>query len=226
MKILLVEDDESMCKFVASSLEQEGHSVDRLGNGRDALAAVMDPIYDVLIVDRMLPGLDGLALVRAMRAAATSTPVIFLTALGGLNDRVEGLKAGADDYLVKPFAFSELSARVGALGRRAPLRDGSASVLRVADVEIDLISRSVKRNGITVGLLRREFQVLELLMRNAGRVVTRTMLLEKVWDFHHDPETSVVETHVSRLRAKIDKPFATQLIQTVRGLGYSLDAPG
>ena len=170
----------------------------------------------------MLPGLDGLKLVRTLRGAGSKVPVLFLTSLGGVDDRVEGLDAGGDDYIVKPFSFAELLARVNALARRPPMRD-EQTMLKAGDLELNLISRSVKRAGAVIELQPREFKLLEVLMRNKGRVVTRTMLLERVWDFHFDPKTSVVETHVSRLRAKIDKPFATELIHTVRGSGYSLD---
>jgi two-component system OmpR family response regulator len=172
----------------------------------------------------MLPGLDGLSLVKAIRAAAIDTPVLFLTSIAGVDDRVEGLDAGADDYLVKPFAFSELLARVHALGRRPPAQI-EVTKLRVHDLEMDLIRRRVERQGIEIELQPKEFELLEVLMRNEGRVVTRTMLLERVWDFHFDPKTSVVETHISRLRSKIDKPFGVALLHTLRNVGYSLHAP-
>ena len=177
-----------------------------------------------VVVDRMLPGMDGMAIVKAMRAAGNQTPVIFLTSVSGVDDRVEGLEAGADDYLVKPFAFSELSARVSALTRRPSLQV-EQTVLRVHDLEMDLVRRRVKRAGTTIELLPKEFTLLEALMRAEGRVLTRTMLLEKVWDFHFDPETSVLETHVSRLRGKIDRPFDIPLLHTVRNTGYTLHAP-
>jgi two-component system OmpR family response regulator len=176
------------------------------------------------VVDRMLPGLDGLSLVKALRAAGTRTPVLFLTAVGGVDDRVEGLEAGGDDYLVKPFAFSELLARANALSRRPPVQD-QKTVLRVADLELDLVKRRVTRQGQLLDLQPREFLLLEILMRNEGRVLTRTMLLERVWDLHFDPKTSVVETHISRLRSKIDRPFGSALLHTVRNTGYSLHAP-
>ena len=178
----------------------------------------------MLVVDRMLPGLDGLSLVRALRAANVMTPVLFLTSVAGVDDRVEGLDAGADDYLVKPFAFSELLARVNALGRRPPVQ-GEVTKLQVHDLELDLLRRRATRQGQSIDLQPKEFELLEFLMRNEGRVVTRTMLLERVWGFHFDPKTSVVETHISRLRAKIDKPFDTPLLHTVRNTGYSLHAP-
>lgn len=177
-----------------------------------------------MIVDRMLPGLDGLSLVRALRAAGKKTPAIFLTSIGGLDDRVEGLEAGGDDYLVKPFAFSELAARVSALARR-PTMQQEPTVLKVHDLVVDLLSRRVTRAGQEIDLQPKEFSLLETLMRNEGRVLTRTMLLERVWDYHFDPQTSVVETHISRLRSKIDKPFDTALLHTVRSTGYSIHAP-
>jgi two-component system OmpR family response regulator len=192
-------------------------------DGREALSAATFGPYDVIVADRMIPKLDGLSLVKAIRAAGVMTPVIFLTALGGIDDRVEGLESGADDYLIKPFAFSELLARVNALGRR-PAQVEQRSALRVADLEMDLVKRRVSRQGKVIELQPREFSLLEVLMRGEGRVITRTMLLERVWDFHFDPKTTVVETHISRLRAKIDKPFETPLLHTVRNSGYSLHA--
>lgn len=224
MRILIVEDDEKTSSYVARGLTEAGHVADRLSDGRDALAQAGGEPYDVLVVDRMLPGLDGLSLVRALRAAKVLTPVLFLTAVSGVDDRVDGLEAGADDYMVKPFAFSELLARVNALLRRPPVQ-AETTRLRVADLELDLIRRTAKRAGQVIDLQPREFRLLEVLMRNEGRVVTRTMLLERVWDFHFDPKTSVVETHVSRLRAKLDKPFDMPLLHTVRNVGYSLHAP-
>jgi two-component system OmpR family response regulator len=170
----------------------------------------------------MLPGLDGLGMVKTLRATGSKVPILMLTSLGGVDDRVDGLEAGADDYVVKPFAFSELQARVNALARRPPMRSEEA-VLRAGDLEMDLISRLVKRAGQPIDLQPREFRLLEVLLRNKGRIVTRTMLLERVWDFHFDPKTSVVETHISRLRAKVDKPFESELIQTVRGTGYTIN---
>ncbi|MGB8623489.1 MAG: response regulator transcription factor [Paracoccaceae bacterium] len=224
MKILLAEDDRRTAAYLRQGLESEGHSVDPVENGRDALVrATMQP-YDLVIVDRMMPELDGLSLVKALRAANVKAAVIFLTAMDGVDDRVEGLRAGADDYLVKPFAFAELSARLQALSRRPALQSGDATVLEVGDLRMDLVRRVVTRAGVEIDLQPREFRLLEHLMRNAGRVQTRTMLLEAVWDFHFDPNTSVVETHVSRLRAKIDKPFDTPLLHTVRGAGYTLKA--
>ncbi len=223
MRILLIEDDASTSAFVTRGLSESGHVCDALADGSDGLFVALREPYDVAIVDRKLPGLDGLSLVRALRAAGNRMPVIFLTAIGGVDDRVEGLRAGADDYLTKPFAFAELMARIEAIGRR-PATEHRNAVLRVADLELDLLRRTCHRSGREIRLLPKEFLLLEALMRAEGRVVTRTMLLEQVWDFHFDPQTSVVETHVSRLRAKIDKPFATALVHTVKSFGYSLHA--
>jgi len=223
MKILLAEDDQEMAAYVRKALTEEGHSVDHLANGRDALARATMQDYDLFIVDRMMPGLDGLSLVKALRASKVDAPVIFLTALNGIDDRVDGLRAGADDYLVKPFAIAELSARIQALARRPGLRN-EETVLQVGDLKMDLLNRTVTRAGAMIDLQPREFQLLETLMRRAGRVQTRTMLLEAVWDFHFDPNTSVVETHISRLRSKIDKPFDVPLLHTIRGAGYMMRA--
>lgn len=224
MRLLLIEDDDRTSDYVARGMGEAGHLCDVVPDGQDGLFQAMHEQYDVLIVDRMVPGLDGLSLVRSLRAAGTKTPILFLTSVGGIDDRVEGLDAGGDDYLVKPFAFSELLARVNALLRRPPAV-AERTVLEVADLKMDLLRRAVVRAGQEIGLQPREFTLLEVLMRNEGRVVTRTMLLERVWDFHFDPKTSVVETHISRLRAKIDRPFETQLLHTVRNTGYSLHAP-
>jgi len=221
MRILVIEDDESTAAHVAKSLRQHGHVVDQAADGRDGLFLAAGEPYDVLIVDRMLPGLDGLALVKTIRGAGVRTPVLFLTTLGGIDDRVEGLEAGGDDYLVKPFAFAELNARINALARRPPPAENHDR-LRVADLEVDLAKRNVSRGGKRIDLQPQEFKLLEYLMRHAGRVVTRTMLLENVWEFHFDPQTTVVETHISRLRGKIDRNFSPPLIHTVRGAGYCL----
>ena len=224
MRVLVVEDDERTASYVAKGLLQAGHVTDVAANGREALAFATQESFDLLIVDRMLPGLDGLSLVKALRATGARMPILFLTAIGGVDDRVEGLEVGADDYLVKPFAFSELLARVNALLRRPPVQT-EKTVLKVADLELDLLRRTARRGNRPIELQPREFTLLEVLMRNEGRVVTRTMLLERVWDFQFDPKTSVVDTHISRLRAKIDKPFAQPLLHTVRNVGYSLHAP-
>jgi two-component system OmpR family response regulator len=223
MRILVIEDDRETSTYIANGLIEEGHAVHCFADGRDGLLQATAEDYDVLIVDRMLPGLDGLSLVRTLRGAGRQVPVIFLTSLGGVDDRVTGLEAGGDDYISKPFAFSELLARIHAIARRPPLR-GEETVLTVGDLQMDLIKRSVTRRGERIDLQPREFRLLEVLMRNKGRVLTRTMLLERVWDFHFDPKTSVVETHISRLRTKVDKPFDSELIQTVRGTGYRIYA--
>ena len=223
MKILLVEDDRQIADYVAKGLREKGHVVDRADNGRDGLYLATGERYEVMIVDRMLPHMDGLSLVKAARSSGVKTPALFLTTMGGVDDRVAGLEAGADDYLVKPFVFAELLARVGALARRPPIVETTS--LRVGDLEIDLLGRSVTRAGKRIELLAQEFKILEYLMRHAGEIVTRTMLLEKVWDFHFDPKTNIVETHISRLRAKIDKGFDKPLLHTVRGAGYVIRAP-
>lgn len=226
MRIIVIEDDVKTANFIAKGLTESGHVCDVFHDGQDGLfhATHDRDNYDVMIVDRMLPGLDGLSIVRAARAAKVRTPVIFLTAMGGVDDRVEGLEAGGDDYLVKPFAFSELLARLNALSRRPPVQE-QQTVLKVVDLELDLVRRQARRGGQNIELQPREFLLLEVLMRAEGRVLTRTMLLEKVWDLHFDPQTSVVETHISRLRAKIDKPFEVPLLHTVRNTGYSIHAP-
>lgn len=224
MKILLVEDDADTVDYVANGLKEHGHVVDRAVDGREGLFLGASGPYDLLIVDRMLPGLDGLALVKTLRGADVGTPVLFLTTMSGVSDRVAGLDAGGDDYLVKPFAFAELVARVNALVRRPPLAVGT-SVLRLADLEMDLTRRTVTRAGLTIELQPREFQLLEYLLRHAERIVTRSMLLEHVWEFHFEPKTSIVETHISRLRSKIGRPGEPELIHTVRGAGYSMYAP-
>jgi two-component system OmpR family response regulator len=225
VRILLVEDDAETATYVARGLEEAGHVVDRAADGQDGLFLATGGGHDVMVVDRMLPKLDGLSMVRAVRAAGVATPAIFLTARAGLGDRIEGLEAGGDDYLAKPFAFTELLARINALARRPPLQQ-EITVLRVGELEMDLIRRSVTRAGKRIELQPREFRLLEFLMRREGQVVTRTMLLEGVWDFHFDPKTSVVETHVSRLRGKIDKGFERELLHTVRGAGYVIRADG
>jgi two-component system OmpR family response regulator len=223
MKILVIEDDKTTGAYIADGLRQEGHVVDLIDNGADGLVQATVGPYDVIVIDRMLPGLDGLSVVKTLRGARNLSPVLLLTALGGVNDRIEGLNAGADDYLVKPFAFGELSARINALGRRPQMSDAPV-ILRARDLEMDLLTRKVTRAGQTIDLLPREFALLEHLLRRKGRVQTRTMLLESVWDIHFDPQTNVVETHISRLRAKVDKPFDKELITTVRGAGYRIDA--
>jgi two-component system, OmpR family, response regulator len=224
MKILLIEDDQTTADYVAKGLRQHGHVIDFAQTGRDGLLLAAGEAYDVMIVDRMLPGLDGLSIVKTIRGAGVKTPVLFLTTLGGIDDRVASLEAGGDDYLVKPFAFAELLARVNALARRPPPADVQTSLI-VADLQLDLLKRSVTRGGKRIALQPQEFKLLEYLMRHANHVVTRTMLLESVWDFHFDPQTTVVETHISRLRSKIDAGFDKPLIHTVRGSGYCLREP-
>ena len=228
MRILLIEDDPETSRFIRKGLEEAGHILDHAGDGKQGLLLALDAEHDAVVVDRMLPGLDGLSIVRSMRAADRNTPVLVLSALGEVDDRVEGLRAGGDDYLVKPFAFAELSARLEALVRRRDAGTGAAGPvtrLIVADLEMDLLARSVKRAGRAIELKPREFRLLEYLMRHAGQVVTRTMLLEAVWDYHFDPQTNVIDVHVSRLRRKINRDAGVPLIHTVRGAGYVIRAP-
>ena len=221
MRVLLVEDDRQVVSFLLKALREVGAVVDHAADGREGLFLAAGEKYDVLIIDRMLPKLDGLAIVRTLRASGNSTPVLILSALGEVDDRVEGLRAGGDDYLVKPFAFSELHARLEALVRRG-VGESLAATLRVADLEMELLPRQVTRAGQSIQLQPREFRLLEYLMRHAGQVVTRTMLLESVWDYHFDPQTNVIDVHISRLRAKIDRDFPEPLLHTVRGAGYRL----
>ena len=224
MRILVIEDDKDVASFIRNGLTQAGCNVDHAANGKDGLFLATTEKYDALVVDRMLPGVDGLTVIRTLRASANSTPVLILSALGEVDDRVKGLKAGGDDYLVKPFAFSELLARLEALARRAKSgNDGAPTTLRAGDLEMDLLRREVRRADKPIDLQPREFQLLEFLLRHAGQVVTRTMLLEGVWDYHFDPQTNVIDVHISRLRAKIDKGFDRPLLHTVRGAGYRLD---
>jgi len=225
MRVLVVEDDAETAAYVARGLKEQGHGVEVAGDGRDGLFLGLDQTFDVIVMDRMTPGMDGLSVVKSLRAGGVVTPVLFLTALGGVGDRVEGLEAGADDYLVKPFSFSELNARINALGRRAPMREQTVSVLKLGALELNRLQRSARVGDKVLDLKPKEFQLLEYLMQNADRVVTRTMLLEHVWDFHFDPKTTIVETHISRIRAKLEAcgPEAPN-IHTVRGAGYMLDA--
>ena len=222
MRILVVEDDKDVAGFVVKGLKEAGHVVEHADNGRDGLFLAASENFDAIVLDRMLPGgVDGLRLLETLRAQNNQTPVLFLSAMAGVDDRVRGLKAGGDDYLTKPFAFAELLARVEGLSRRGR-GEGPATKLQTADLEMDLLSRTVKRAGQKIDLQPREFRLLEFLMRHAGQVVTRTMLLEGVWDYHFDPQTNVIDVHVSRLRQKVDKPFPTPLIHTVRNAGYML----
>ncbi len=225
MHLLVVEDDRDTREFIRNGLLQAGHSVDVAADGRDGLFAATTQQFDLIVLDRMLPALDGLTLLRTLRASGNRVPVLLLSALGEVDQRVAGLRAGADDYLVKPFAFSELEARIEVLMRRtAP--DGPATVLKLGDLELDIMTRAVRRGAVPIDLQPREFRLLEYLMRHAGQVVTRTMLLEHVWDYHFDPQTNVIDVHVSRLRGKIDRGFDTQLLHTVRGAGYRLALEG
>ncbi|MGZ9810727.1 response regulator [Pseudoroseicyclus sp. H15] len=224
MKILLAEDDAKIADYIVAGLSENGHSVDHISDGREALSYCLYNDCDLAILDRMLPGMDGLSVLKALRASSKTTPVLFLTALGQVEDRVEGLAAGGDDYLTKPFHFSELVARIDAIVRRRSEKQVEP-VLSVHDLTLDLLSRTARRGGTVIELHAKEFSILEILMRNAGRVVTRTLLLERVWNFNFEPNTTVVETHMSRLRAKVDKPFGTPLIHTVRNTGYSMHGP-
>ena len=221
MRILVIEDDRETASYMAKGLTESGHAVDVASSGSDGLLMAASTAYDALVVDRMLPGLDGLGVVQTLRATGNQTPVLFLSALGAVDDRVKGLRAGGDDYLVKPFAFSELLARLEALARR---RGGQAAQtrLKVGDLEMDLLTRKVTRQDRPIDLQPREFQLLETLMRHPGQVMTRTMLLEKVWNYSFDPQTNVIDVHISRLRHKIGKGFELPLIHTVRGAGYCL----
>jgi two-component system, OmpR family, response regulator len=224
MKILVIEDDAETAAFIAEDLKDRGHEARIAGNGREGLALAIAERFDAVVLDRMLPQLDGLSVIALMRSEGLSTPVLFLTNLSGIDDRVEGLAAGGDDYLVKPFAFEELLARLQALARR-PTLGSSPTVLTAGDLEMDLVARTVRRGGEAVELQPREFSLLEYLLRSDGRIVTRKMLLEQVWDFHFDPRTNIVETHISRLRTKIDRGRGEALIHTVRGAGYLLRVP-
>jgi two-component system OmpR family response regulator len=224
MKILIAEDDKTTSDFLRKGLIENGHTVDCVFDGREALTYCMYNQCDLVVLDRMMPGMDGLSVLKALRAAGNALPVIFLTAMADVDDRVDGLLAGGDDYLVKPFQFSELMARITALARR-PQSAEKVTRLKVHDLELDLLTRTATRAGIQIDLQAKEFALLEILMRNSGRIVTKTMLLEQVWDFNFDPRSTVVETHVSRLRAKIDKPFDVALLHTSRNSGYSLRAP-
>ncbi|MCK9541170.1 MAG: response regulator transcription factor [Novosphingobium sp.] len=226
MHILLVEDDEALAAHVAGGLRQSGHIVDHRADGREGLVQATCERYDVIILDRMLPNLDGLRILAALRASDDDTPVLVLSALAEVDERVRGLNAGGDDYLAKPFAFSELLARVEALGRRRSAAPEQATSLRLADLEIDLPGHTVKRGGKRIDLTAREFRILACLARNAGRVVTRAMLLEQVWDYNFDPQTNIIDQHISNLRQKIDRDHDVPLVQTVRGAGYVLRAEG
>jgi len=222
MKILLLEDDEATRTHLERVLGAAGHVVDTCTSGQDAIFLASTGDHGVLILDRMVPGLDGLGALKALRAMGVRTPALFLTAMNGVEDRVEGLEGGADDYLAKPFAASELLARVNALARRPPIVE-TQTVLTIEDLQLDRIKRTVTRGGMRIDMQAQELKLLEYLMLHAGEVVTRTMLLENVWSFHFDPRTNVIESHMSRLRGKVDRGFGKELIQTVRGAGYRID---
>ena len=221
---LVIEDDRETADYIQKGLTECGHVVDQAGDGKDGLLLADSTSYQVIVVDRMLPKVDGVTLTKTLRGNGNRTPILMLSALGEVEDRVKGLKAGADDYLVKPFAFSELQARIEALVRRTE-PESPDTVLNVGDLSMDLLKREVRRGEVKVDLQPREFRLLEYLMRHSGQVVTRTMLLEKVWDYHFDPQTNVIDVHVSRLRGKIDKEFEQPLLHTVRGAGYMLSEP-
>ena len=222
MRVLVIEDDLKAAGFITKGLQEAGYVVDHAEDGHQGLDLALSESYDAMIVDRMIPGPNGVAVVQSIREQDVDTPVLFLSALGDVGDRVEGLKAGGDDYLVKPFAMAELLARLEALMRRGKAQ-GETTHLSVGDLEMDILARKVTRQGKRVYLHPREFKLLEYLMRHAGQVVTRTMLLENVWEYHFDPQTNVIDVHISRLRQKIDKPFDTPVLQTVRGAGYKLE---
>jgi two-component system, OmpR family, response regulator len=221
MRILIVEDDANTADFILKGMRQAGYSLDHADNGKDGLFLALEYPFDAIVLDRMLPGLDGLTLLKTLRSAGNNTPVLFLSALGEVDDRVRGLHAGGDDYLVKPFSMSELQARLEALLRRGDIRIAETT-LRLGDLELDRMTRSARRGSRHIELQPREYQLLEYLMLHAGQVVTRTMLLEGVWEYHFDPQTNVIDVHISRLRAKIDKGEESPLLHTVRGAGYCL----
>jgi two-component system OmpR family response regulator len=223
MRILLIEDDPVLGAYIEKGLSESGHTVDPAQDGKIGLVLATSEDYDAMVIDRMLPGINGLTIVKSVRAADIHTPILILSALGEVDDRVEGLKAGADDYLTKPFAFSELDARLEVLQRRSSAGLNMDTQLRVGDLELDQLSRTATRAGKLIELQPREYRLLEYLMRHAGQVVTRTMLLEHVWDYHFDPQTNVIDVHISRLRGKIDRGYATTLLHTVRGAGYKIN---
>jgi two-component system, OmpR family, response regulator len=223
MRILVIEDDRDAAIWLLKGLRESGHVTDHAANGEDGLAMAMESIHDILIVDRMLPKMDGLTIIRTLRSKGISTPALILSALSDVDERVKGLRAGGDDYLAKPYAFSELLARVEGLLRRNS-QETPETKLKAGDLELDLLTRTVTRGGQVISLQPREFKLLEYLMRNEGHIVTRTMLLENVWDYHFDPQTNVIDVHISRLRSKIEKGFATSILQTVRGAGYMIRA--
>ncbi len=223
MRILIIEDDHDVSAFIAKGLKEARHLAEVASDGKEGLLLATTAEYDVLIVDRMLPGLDGLSIIKTLRALDNPVPILILSALGDVDDRVNGLRSGGDDYLVKPFAFSELLARIEILGRRQQ-QQSEPTTLRAGDLEVDLMTRKVKRAGVLIELQTREFSLLEYLLKHKNQVVTRTMLLENVWDYHFDPQTNVIDVHISRLRSKVDKGFEVPIIQTVRGAGYIVEA--
>lgn len=222
MRILLIEDNKETAQYIMNGLHEAGHNVDHADEGNQGLFLSLEEKYDVMIIDRMLPKVDGLTIIQTLRSSGKDTPILILSALHQVDDRVKGLKAGGDDYLVKPFAFSELLARVEVLCKRTNASQPNQTMLKMGDLEVNLLSRKVTRAGQDIDLQNREFTLLEYLMRHAEQVVTRTMLLENVWDFHFDPQTNVIDVHISRLRQKIDKGFSTSYLKTVRGAGYKL----
>ena len=225
MRVLIVEDDSEVASFLTRGFSEHGHTAVHAGNGREGLLLASSEPFDAIVLDRMLPELDGISVLKSLRAAEITTPILILSALGDVDKRVEGLRAGGDDYLTKPFAFSELLARIEALGRRgANTNETETTLLEVGDLSLNLLTRTAQRSGQVIELQPREYRLLEYLMRHKGQVVTRTMLLEQVWDYHFDPQTNVIDVHISRLRSKIDKGFATPLLHTVRGAGYKIDA--
>jgi two-component system OmpR family response regulator len=224
MRILVIEDDEDVSAYISKGMKEAGHTINTADNGKDGLFLATTEDYDVLIVDRMLPELDGLTIIKTIRGAENTTPALILSALGEVDDRVKGLRCGGDDYLVKPFAFAELLARIEILGRRQDNNGtNEQTTLRAGDIELNLLSRKVTRGDQDIDLQSREFRLLEYMLRHKGQIVTRTMLLEHVWDYHFDPQTNVIDVHISRLRSKIDNGFETKTIRTVRGAGYIIE---
>ncbi len=223
MKILIIEDDTQVASYISKGMLEAGHTVDMADNGKDGLFLATTELYDVMIIDRMLPELDGLTIIQTLRGSQNQTPALILSALGEVDDRIKGLKSGGDDYMVKPFSFAELLARVEILGRRNTNQASKETILKIQDLEFNLLSRQVTRQGKIIELQSKEFQLLNYMITHKGQVVTRTMLLEHVWNYHFDPQTNVIDVHISRLRNKIDKGFETQIIKTVRGAGYIIE---
>lgn len=223
MRILCIEDDDQVLDYIVRSLDEQGHHAERCSEGTEGFRKASSENYDLAIIDRMLPGMDGISIIKNLRALGNQLPVLILSALGEVDDKVSGLRAGGDDYLIKPFAFEELLARVEVLGRRANVIIDNSHHLTASGLDLDLIERRVSRDGINIDLLTREFRLLEQLMRHKGQVVTRAMLLESVWDYNFDPQTNLIDVHISRLRGKIDKGFERQIIKTVRGAGYIVE---